>query len=100
MSPSDGSSDFCNHQGSVIGKRSALREPIHLAQNHVGNFRRGRFMVLFDQLHKPCGAEELAFAVRGLPDSVPMKHKNVSTINPNPPSLLGTFFNNAPHATP
>src|SRR5712664_4340536 len=92
MSQSDGSSDFCDHQGSVIGKRSALREPIHLAQNHVGNFRSSRFMVLFDQLHKPCGAEELALAVHGLRDSVRMKHKNVSRIERNSPFVVSDFF--------
>src|SRR5260370_28449624 len=56
-------------------------------------------MVLFDQLHKPCGAEELAFAVRGLRDSVRMKHKNVSRIERNSPFVVGDFFKNAQRET-
>src|SRR5258708_40175500 len=56
-------------------------------------------MVLFDQLHKPCGAEELAFAVRGLRDSVRMKHKNVSRIERNSPFVVSAFFENAQRKT-
>src|SRR5437016_13522390 len=52
-------------------------------------------MVLFNQLHKPCGAEELAFAVHGLRDSVRVKHKNVSALARHRPLLIGYFLENA-----
>src|SRR6267143_1799447 len=95
MSYSNGSSDFCDHQGPVIRKRSALREPIYLAENHVGNFRRGHFVVLFDQLHNPRRAEELAFAVHGLRDSVRVEYKNISGLQRDRPFVVSHFLENA-----
>src|SRR6202165_1999751 len=95
MSHSNGSSDFCDHQGPVIRKRSVLREPIHFAQNYVGNFRRGRFMVLFDQLHKPRRSEELAFAVHGLRDSARVEYENISSLERDGPVVVSSFLENA-----
>src|SRR5712692_8320982 len=95
MSCSNGSSDFGDHQRPVIRKRSALREPIHLAQNYVGNIRRGPFMVLFDQLHNSRRAEELAFAVHGFRDSVRVEYKNISGLQRDGPFLVSHFLENS-----
>src|SRR6267154_6445235 len=95
MTYSNGSSDLCDLQGPVVGKQSALREPIYLAENHVGNFRRGHLVVLFDQLHNPRGAEELAFAVHGLRDSVRMEYKNISGLQRDRPFVVSHFLKNA-----
>src|SRR5260370_25686739 len=93
---SSGSSDLCDHQRPVIGERSALREPSPLPQNQVGNFRRGGLVMLLDQRSQPRGAEKLAFAVRRLRDSVRMKDKNVSRLEPNPPFVIGHFLEYPP----
>src|ERR1700746_262492 len=95
MRAEERSSNFQDHQGAVVRKRSTLRKPIHFAEDEVGNFGGGELMMSFDQFLQSPGSEKLAFAIHGFGNAVGMENDDVAGIKGYAPLVIAGFFKDA-----
>jgi hypothetical protein len=93
------SSNFEHHKSTVIGERSTLREPVHFAEDQVGNFGGGELMMSFDEFFDAIGSEKLAFAVHGFGNAIGMENDNVAGIEGYAPLVVAGFFKDAERET-
>ena len=64
------SSNFGDHQRSIIRKRSTISKRVDIAQDQVGKLRGLNLMVRLDQLAQLLGAVKLPLGIGGFRDAV------------------------------
>src|SRR2546427_2284882 len=81
--------DFQDQEGAVVGQRRALREPLDVAQDEIGELGRGVLRVLGDGLAEPARAIELPVRTGGLSQAVRIKHEDIAGIQSDAPLVVG-----------
>src|SRR6185295_15146672 len=88
------SSNFQYHQGTIIGRRRALRKPIHFSKHAVRQIRGIQLMLLLDQFANALSSKELPFAVGRLGDAIGMKYHDVAGLQRHTPLVVARFLKN------
>src|SRR5258706_5307572 len=87
--------DLHHHQRAVIRNGASLGEFLHFLEHAVGQIRRRKLGVLFQDRYQPAAAEKLSFAIAGFGESIRIENQNVSLVEFHTPLVIGGIVKNA-----